>query len=691
MTSAKRVRRVGVAVLLALLSSTVSAEAQEYRGYWVDTFNTALNTHADVVAVVDNAGLSNANALFVQVRRRGDAWYLNSVEPAPDFVPIAAGFDPLQDLIAEAHGAGFEVHAFVIMGAIWNRHPFILGPPTSPAHVFNTHGGYDSVTRTIVAGPDNWLTRTLLPDGAAGVSFQGHRFGSDFWIDFGHPDAEAYTVDVLVRLVRNYDIDGLHLDRIRYPEIGITGQTPATGANIGYNSTSIARFQRHHNIDPATPPPAPGMAAWAQWRRDQVTNLVRRVYLEAIAVRPSLIVSGAFIVFGGGPTTEALWNNAEAYWRVYQDWRAWTEEGIIDLAIPMNYKRDQVAAQLTQYDQWLEWTRNHQYGRMALVGQGAFVNSIEATLRQVRRSSAASSATGARLGGIVFFSMATSNVFSSNNGTAPAANPFSIPAGQLTPTRSFAEFASGLKTGKSVNGATLFEDPASNPVPVFTDAVPVPVLPWKVSPTAGHVKGFARGETGAILDTVTASLAREDDGTSPAGRTAWTTKTDGGGFYGAVDLSPGKYRVTLTPPGEAPFTSCSTAIFAGAVTNFDVTIDRGLPGTVMTADPAEIWPPNGKDVVVTLTGVSTDTGTGVVSITFRVVDEYDEVEPSIAQVVASGEAELPWDRQVTLQASRRGNDRDGRTYTIVATVTDRACNSREVQATVTVLHDRRDK
>lgn len=684
MTNTKRVQRVGAAVLLALLSVTVPAEAQEYRGYWIDTFNTRLGTHAEVLAVVNNARISNTNALFVQVRRRGDAWYLNSVEPPPEIVPpIVAGFDPLHDLLTEAHAVGLEVHAFVIMGAIWNRHPVIPGPPTSPTHVFNTHGGFDPVTKTIVPGPDNWLTRTLLPDGAAGVTFQGHRIGADFNIDFGHPDAEAYTVDVLMRLVRNYDIDGLHLDRIRYPEIGISGQTPATGANIGYNPTSVARFQRHHNIDPATPAPAPGNPAWAQWRRDQVTNVVRRVYLESIAVRPSLIVSGAFIAFGGGPTTEAAWNSAEAYWRVYQDWRAWTEEGIVDLAIPMNYKRDHTPSNLTQYDQWVAWSRNHQYGRMALVGQGAFLNAIEGTLRQVRRS-VAPDANGNRLGGVVFFSMATTNV-------RVLANPFAVPTAGNTPVRPFAEFASALTTGKSTSGATLFESPVTNPVPVFTTAVPVPVLPWKVSPTAGHVKGFARGETGAILDTAVASIARDDDGTTPAGRTVWTTKTDGGGFYGAVDLVPGKYRVTLTPPGEAPFTSCSTAIFAGAVTNFDVTVDRGLPGTVMTADPSEIWPPNGKDVVVSLSGVSTDTGTGVASITFRVVDEYGEVEPPIAQVVASGETELPWDRQVTLQASRRGDDRNGRTYTIIATVTDRACNTREVQTTVTVLHDQRDK
>ncbi|MCA1555734.1 MAG: hypothetical protein LC747_03490, partial [Acidobacteria bacterium] len=158
----------------------------------MDTFNTPLNNHNDVLAVVNNAKAAKANAIFAQVRRRGDAWYLNSLEPPPDFTPIDAGFDPLQDLINEAHAEGIEVHAFVIIGAVWNKNPTLapsatLGPPKNPKHIFNLHGGYDPAMKKIVPGPNNWLTRTLLPDGAGGISFQGHRFGNDFWIDLGHP------------------------------------------------------------------------------------------------------------------------------------------------------------------------------------------------------------------------------------------------------------------------------------------------------------------------------------------------------------------------------------------------------------------------------------------------------------------------------------------------------------------------
>src|SRR5215203_6438148 len=112
--------RIFALVLLFAVAIVAPASAQtrtEYRAFWVDTFNTNLNNHADVLAVVNNAKAANANALFVQVRRRGDSWYLNSLEPLGDRTPIQAGFDPLQDIINTAHAGGLEVHAFVIMAA----------------------------------------------------------------------------------------------------------------------------------------------------------------------------------------------------------------------------------------------------------------------------------------------------------------------------------------------------------------------------------------------------------------------------------------------------------------------------------------------------------------------------------------------------------------------------------------------
>src|SRR4029453_14608267 len=146
-----------------------------YRAFWVDTFNTPLNTHSDVAAVVANATTAHANAIFAQVRRRGDAWYRDTLEPLPDGVPIAAGFDPLAGLLDQDPPPP---------------------PPPSPQHIFN-RPGFDPQTGQPHQGRANWLTRTLLADGGP-ISFGGYRFGNDFWIDPGHPDAAAHTPEVLL-------------------------------------------------------------------------------------------------------------------------------------------------------------------------------------------------------------------------------------------------------------------------------------------------------------------------------------------------------------------------------------------------------------------------------------------------------------------------------------------------------------
>jgi uncharacterized lipoprotein YddW (UPF0748 family) len=684
-TSAGRVVVYTLGALIVLLGGAARVGAQprsEYRGFWVDTFNTTLNNHADVATVVERALAANANAIFAQVRRRGDSWYLDSLEPLADRTPIQPGFDPLQDLIAEAHASGLEVHAFVIANAVWNRAPSLF-PPVDPNHVFNLHGGYDPATNTITQGPDTWLTRTLLPDGAAGITLQGHRFGSEFYVDAGHPAAAAYTANVLAHLVQNYDVDGLHLDRIRYPEIEIAGQTPATGTNIGYNATSIARFQRRYGLPSDAPPPAQNDPSWSQWRRDQVTNLVRRIYLDANAIKPGIKISGSFIAFGSGPLTESGWLSAEAYWRVYQDWRAWTEEGIIDIAIPMIYQREHLAAGRTAFDRWNEWVRNHQYGRSAMMGIGGFVNAIEGSLRQVRRALQPSLLGNSTIG-VNVFSMATSNI-------AVTANPFSIPANQNTPARPFAEFAAGLVTGRSVNGLTLYEDPAANPMPIFELPATIPTLPWKAAPQVGHLRGTIRDESGALVDAGPVSIERVADETSPsAGRTIVNTASDGNGYYGGIDLAPGAFRVTVSPVGQDAYTTaCTVGVNAGQVATFDISIDRSAPAGTLSADPATIWPPTDKMHTVTLSGDLSDIGTGIASVTFRVIDEYGAVQPSLVPLTASGETLLAFSRTFEIEAARRGDDRDGRTYTLEATVTDRACNVTTLRTTVVVLHDQR--
>jgi probable HAF family extracellular repeat protein len=114
-----------------------------------------------------------------------------------------------------------------------------------------------------------------------------------------------------------------------------------------------------------------------------------------------------------------------------------------------------------------------------------------------------------------------------------------------------------------------------------------------------------------------------------------------------------------------------------------VPVDNTPPMITVAASPATLSPPNGKLVDVTVSGTITDgdNGSGVQTSTYQVTDEYGQVQPG-------GDVTLEPDGRyafaVRLPASRNGNDRDGRRYTILVSATDGAGNQGSAPATVTV-------
>ena len=79
----------------------LSAESNRLRAFWADAYHQGFGNAAEVTKLIADARSANANAVFVQVRKRGDAYYESKYEPrAPR---IAMGYDPLADIIAKAH------------------------------------------------------------------------------------------------------------------------------------------------------------------------------------------------------------------------------------------------------------------------------------------------------------------------------------------------------------------------------------------------------------------------------------------------------------------------------------------------------------------------------------------------------------------------------------------------------------
>ena len=477
-----------------------SPNLAQWRAIWVDGFNPGIKSPAEVDRLIADVHAVRANVIFAQVRKRGDAYYNRGIEPrADDLRTQSDDYDPLAYLIQRAHAARppVEVHAWL------NAMPVARAgePPTSTLHVFATHG-------LSATGADNWLSRS-----ASG----GYVSDGLYFLDPGHPAVAQYTADLYTNLVRNYDLDGIHLDFIRY-----------SGAQWGYNPTSVARYNSRFGTSGQ---PAPDDPRWLQWRRDQVTNLVRQVYLQAIAVKPQVKVSAALITWGRGPQGDGDWPHMSAYNDVLQDWPAWLREGILDLAVPMNYDDDQDARQHQWFGEWLDFEKTHRFGRQLIVGVAGFMNQPDSTRAQVARA-LAPGASAQPADGVALFSYAAAT----------------------TAERDYGSLARALAQAPDTSPL----DPAPT---VFGDWARTPEMPWKTRPKTGYLKGLVRDSDGPA-DSVEVQIQ---------GPTDRALVTAGTGFYGALDLPPGIYTVQVVRDGQVVGQG-DTAITPGRVSTIDIDI-----------------------------------------------------------------------------------------------------------------------
>jgi uncharacterized lipoprotein YddW (UPF0748 family) len=150
------------------------------------------------------------------------------------------------------------------------------------------------------------------------------------WYSFispGVPEVQGYLADLFGELAKNYDIDGLHYDYIRYPReihevaAGYEEREKKLG-NWSYDPVSLARFSKETGIAA----PDLDLDAWIKWRAEQITDVTRKVSERVREVRPNIIISASVMA-----------DPVDAYKTKMQDYVTWMEKGYLDAAITMNY------------------------------------------------------------------------------------------------------------------------------------------------------------------------------------------------------------------------------------------------------------------------------------------------------------------------------------------------------------------
>jgi len=285
----------------------------EARGLWVECEGSqeTLFSREKIDRMISRAAASGFNLLLIQIYRHDRAWFNSLLADTTPYRRIVKKekIDPLGYIIAKAHRAGLEVHAWMNM--------FRIGKDRRAPVLRRLGDGVvtrDGRGRSLLSYPEK-----SLPDGG-------------YWLEPGDKNVRKYLLDIIGEVIRKYpDLDGIHLDFVRYPYSAPHGGSLWAGKkDFGYGRESVARFKKWTGLDPLKMEfNRSNCQAWDNWRRYQINSFISEVYGFAHQLRPALKVSAAVIAWAD-----------RAYLSAFQDWRRWLEEGTVDFAAPMNYSTD---------------------------------------------------------------------------------------------------------------------------------------------------------------------------------------------------------------------------------------------------------------------------------------------------------------------------------------------------------------
>ena len=236
-------------------------------------------------------------------------------------------------------------------------------------------------------------------------------------------------------------------------------------------------------------------------------------------------------------------------------------------------------------------------------------------------------------------------------------------AGALTPTCSRASGATFPLGVTTVNCSA--SDGTNTGTASFTVTVRDTVAPV-ITGTPGNMTVFG-GPSGAVVTYTVPTAVDAISGPRPVS----CSPASGSTFVGTTVVTCSASDTAL-PPNTATTTFTVT-----------VTLDAVGPTITISASPMTLWPPDGAQVTVTVSGIANDANSGVARISWSVVDEYRQVQPSGSIPAANGAFSFP----IVLVRDRRGNDKDGRHYTIRVTATDHAGNVTAAAPIVVNVHD----
>ncbi|TAE55989.1 MAG: hypothetical protein EAZ76_04710 [Nostocales cyanobacterium] len=289
---------------------------REFRGAWITTVwnsdwpsKSGLSVEqqkAELLEIIKQLQSLNFNALILQVRPEGDALYASQLEPWSAWITGTQGqapspfYDPLEFAISECHKRNIEVHAW-------------FNPYRAKT---TTKSGFNVRPHIAITNPD--------------VVYE---WGSQLWMDPGAKIVQDRAYNVIIDVVKRYDIDGIHLDDYFYPY-------PISGKDFP-DSKTYAAYKANG-----------GKLSLEDWRRDNVNQMVFRLS-QGIKQTKSYVKFGIspFGIYRPGQPPGIV--GLDAYNVLYADAKKWLQEGWVDYLAPQLYWRTDQTQQ--SYETLLKW------------------------------------------------------------------------------------------------------------------------------------------------------------------------------------------------------------------------------------------------------------------------------------------------------------------------------------------------
>lgn len=311
-------------LLLFIVTSIITysnGERKEFRGVWIATVDninwpskaglTDEEQKAEYIALLDEMKELNMNAVIMQVRPTADRLYKKvDIEPWSKYLIGEIGkppkYDPLQFFIEEAHKRGFEFHAWF-----------------NPYRITLKEEDTIPINHRVCENPE-WIVE----------------YNKRYYYDPGNPFAREFIENLIVEVVKNYDIDAIHMDDYFYPY----PIKDKNRKNIPFNdSYSYEKYGKGLSLE--------------EWRRANTNSFVKNLSSKIKRIKPNIRYGISPFGVWRNKTTDETGSDTKAgienYDDLYADTRKWIKNGWIDYIAPQIYWDFNL--KVARYDILVDW------------------------------------------------------------------------------------------------------------------------------------------------------------------------------------------------------------------------------------------------------------------------------------------------------------------------------------------------